>query len=287
VSSPYYTPLRYPGGKGKLSSFVKAIFRANDLIGGEYVEPYAGGAGIAIELVVQEYADRVHINDLDPVVWAFWHSVLNETDQLCGRIENTPVTMDSWLALRELHANPRGASILDVGFSTFFLNRCNRSGILGAGVIGGLKQDGKWKLDARFNKGELIDRIRLIGRHREQISLTNLDAVALLDNLAPQLPPNSFVYLDPPYYVKGGDLYEHHYTPHDHQLVSEAVRRINGCQWMVSYDDVPQIHALYAGFNCMQYTLSYTAQARCRGSEVIFFSNDLVVPDMRGSMRAA
>ncbi|WGS40529.1 DNA adenine methylase [Burkholderia sp. JSH-S8] len=287
MASPYYTPLRYPGGKGKLSTFVKAIFRENNLVGGDYVEPYAGGAGIAIELVVQEYADHVHINDLDPAVWAFWHSVLHETDALCALIHETPITIDTWRSQRQLQSDPQGASILEVGFSTFFLNRCNRSGILGAGVIGGLKQDGKWKLDARFNKEELVERIRLIARHRDQISLTNMDAVALLDTLAPRLPSSSFIYLDPPYYVKGGDLYEHHYTHYDHQLVSEAVRRLDNVAWMVSYDDVPQIHALYTGFECMQYTLSYTAQARCRGSEAIFFSPDLSVPEMKGSMRAA
>lgn len=288
MASPnYYTPLRYPGGKGKLASFVKAIFKANDLIGGNYIEPYAGGAGIAVELVIQEYADHVYINDIDPAVWAFWHTVLHKTDDLCEKILKTPVTIESWRTQRGLQANPQGASVLDIGFSTFFLNRCNRSGILEAGVIGGLKQEGKWKLDARFNKKDLIERIQLIGDHREQISLTNLDAVTLLERLRGELSPQSFFYLDPPYYIKGGDLYEHHYTHGDHCRVAEAVSHLTPFPWMVSYDDVPQIHALYSNYESMQYTLSYTAQARCRGNEVIFFSKDLVVPEMQGSMRAA
>lgn len=287
MASPYYTPLRYPGGKGKLAAFVKALFHSNEMIGGVYVEPYAGGAGIAIELVVQEYAERVFINDLDPAVWAFWHSVLNATEDLCRKIETTPVTIDAWREQRAIQANPRGASLLEVGFSTFFLNRCNRSGILSAGVIGGLKQDGRWKLDARFNKPELIERIRLIGRHRDQITLSNSDAVDFLSSIVPTLPKDSLVYLDPPYYIKGGDLYEHHYTDEDHRIVSDAVRKILNVNWMVSYDDVPEIHRFYSGFECMQYTLSYTAQARCRGKEAIFFSPGLNVPEMQGSMKAA
>jgi DNA adenine methylase len=287
MASPYYTPLRYPGGKGKLAAFVKAIFHSNNMIGGVYAEPYAGGAGIAIELVVQEYAEHVFVNDLDPAVWAFWHSVLNEADDLCEKIETTPVTVESWRDQRAIQRDPRGASLLEVGFSTFFLNRCNRSGILNAGVIGGLKQDGRWKLDARFNKSELIDRIRLIYRHRDQITLSNSDAVEFLAEVTPGLPRDSLIYLDPPYYVKGGDLYEHHYTDEDHRAVSEAVRNICDVNWMVSYDDVPAIHLLYDGFECMQYTLSYTAQARCRGKEAIFFSPGLNVPEMQGSMSAA
>lgn len=36
----HFTPLRYPGGKAKLSEYVKEIIRANKLYDGEYVEPY-------------------------------------------------------------------------------------------------------------------------------------------------------------------------------------------------------------------------------------------------------
>jgi len=133
----YHSPLRYPGGKTKLTEYVKALFRHNGLMGGHYVEPYAGGASIALELVIQEFADHVHINDLDPSVWSFWKSVLDETDALCSLIADTPITMATWTEQREIQKNKDTASTLQLGFSTFFLNRTNRSGILKAGVIGG------------------------------------------------------------------------------------------------------------------------------------------------------
>jgi len=255
-------------------------------MGGHYVEPYAGGASIALELAIHEFAEHVHINDLDPSVWAFWASVLEDSEGLCRKIEQTPVNMETWVQQREIQKNKGTATTLDLGFSTFFLNRTNRSGILNAGVIGGKNQDGNFKIDARFNKNELIKRIQLIAEHRSRISLYNLDAVQLLDTVVPELPENSLVYLDPPYYVKGGDLYEHHYHHKDHAAVAAASRRIRQ-HVMVSYDDVPEIRELYADYQFVSYSLSYCAQNRYRGTEAIFLGHTLECPGLRASMQAA
>lgn len=284
--SGYLSPLRYPGGKTKLAEYVKALFRHNRLMGGHYVEPYAGGASIALELVIHEFAEHVHINDLDPSVWAFWSSVLDDCDALCRKISETPVNMESWSEQREIQKNKSSASTLDLGFSTFFLNRTNRSGILNAGVIGGKNQGGNFKIDARFNKDDLINRIQLIAEHRSRISLYNLDAVELLDTVVPDLPENTLVYLDPPYYVKGGDLYEHHYQHKDHAAVAAASQRIRQ-HVMVSYDDVPEIRELYADYQFVSYSLSYCAQNRYRGTEAIFLGHTLECPGLRASMQAA
>ena len=255
-------------------------------MGGQYVEPYAGGASIALELVIQEFAEHVHINDLDPAVWAFWSSVLDDSEALCRLIANTPVSMKTWLKQREVHKNKDSAPTLELGFATFFLNRTNRSGILNAGVIGGKNQDGNFKIDARYNKEELIERIQIIAEHRDRISLHNLDAIELLRTVVPDLPQNTLVYLDPPYYVKGGDLYEHHYQHEDHANVAAAAHQIQQ-HVMVSYDDVPQIRALYADLQFVSYSLSYCAQNRYRGTEAIFLGNTLECPGLRASMQAA
>jgi DNA adenine methylase len=284
--SGYFSPLRYPGGKTKLAEYVKALFRHNRLMGGHYVEPYAGGASIALSLVLEEFVERVHINDLDRSVWAFWAAVLDDCDALCSKIETTQVTMDTWAEQREVQKNKESVSTLDLGFSTFFLNRTNRSGILTAGVIGGKNQNGNFKIDARFNRDDLIKRIRLISEHRSQINLYNLDAVKLLDNVVPTLPDKTLVYLDPPYYVKGGDLYEHHYQHKDHAEVAGASRRIQQ-HVMVSYDDVPEIRKLYSDYQFVSYSLSYCAQNRYRGTEAIFLGHTLECPGLRASMQAA
>lgn len=272
----YPSPLRYPGGKGKIANYFKLLFLENDLVGSEYVEPYAGGAGVALALLFEDYADVVHINDINRGVHAFWSAALERTDELCERIANTPVTMDEWHRQREVQADPDGAEPLDLAYSTFFLNRVNRSGIIGGGIIGGHAQEGPWKLDARYNRSDLIDRIRKIGRFRSRIVLTRLDAGDMLAQWQ-GASQRAFIYLDPPYYVKGEGLYDNFYGPEDHQAIAHAVEALPH-PWVISYDAAPEISTLYASHPGISYSLSYSAQARYRGSEVMYFSPGLRVP---------
>ncbi|MDR6153870.1 DNA adenine methylase [Acidovorax delafieldii] len=282
--SAFYSPLRYPGGKTKLADYVKAVLRANKLLDGTYAEPYAGGCSIALELVIQEFVQHIHINDIDRSIWSFWHSVLNDTDALCAMIQDTPVNLETWIKMRGIQANKHQEDSLDLGFSTFFLNRTNRSGIISAGVIGGKNQNGNYKIDARYAKEELIRRVQLIANHRSRISLHQLDAKDFLKDIVAKLPEKTLVYLDPPYYVKGGDLYTHHYGHDDHKEIAACVENI-AQQWMVSYDDAPAIRDFYSKYTCLTYSLSYSAQKRYRGTEVLFLGPKLISPGLQGSMQ--
>lgn len=284
VVSAFYSPLRYPGGKTKLADYVKAVLRANKLLDGTYAEPYAGGASVALELVIQEFVQQIHINDIDRSIWSFWDSVLNNTDALCSLIYDTPVTLETWTRMREIQQNKEQEDPLTLGFSTFFLNRTNRSGIISAGVIGGKNQNGNYKIDARYSKEDLISRVRLIADHRARISLHQLDAKSFLKNIVAGLPKETLVYLDPPYYVKGGDLYTHHYGHDDHREIAECVKDITQ-QWMVSYDNAPAIRELYSQYSCLTYSLSYSAQKRYRGTEILFFGPTFISPGLQGSMQ--
>jgi DNA adenine methylase len=272
------SPLRYPGGKTSLSNFIRLALEKNDLLAGHYVEPYAGGAGMALRLLLNGDVSHVHINDLDKSVYAFWYAVIKKTDELCRLIRDTPVTMKSWYRQKAAQENPSQYSRLDLGFSTFFLNRTNRSGILQGGVIGGKDQSGKWKLYARYNKRHLLEKIENIARHKNQISIYNQDAADFIRKVLPKLPKNSLVYLDPPYYAKGEGLYQNHYTHEDHAAVAKLIRLRIKQRWIVSYDDTSQIRELYEGYKMARYQLSYSAAERYKGSEVMFFCNDLVVP---------
>jgi DNA adenine methylase len=275
----YKSPLRYPGGKAKLSPFVQSLFRSNGLTDGEYAEPYAGGASVALALLYEEYASRVHINDLDPSVHAFWHSALNDTESLARKVRDTLVSPAEWRRQRAVQRQPGEASTLDLAFSTFFLNRTNRSGIIAsAGMIGGNGQSGAWRLDARYNAQELAQRIEKVGRYRSRIVLTNLDAIEFLAHVAATLPERSLVYLDPPYYVKGGRrLYANSYEPEDHREIAASLEEYPH-PWLVSYDAAPEIIALYRGYRRSVYALPYTAAERYDGAEVMVFSNNLLVP---------
>jgi len=280
----YSSPLRYPGGKRKLSIYIKRIIEENGLCDGKYIEVYAGGAAVALDLLLQEYVTHIYINDLSKSVYAFWHCVLKETEVLCKLINDTPVNFDIWKKQKGIQENPGNYNILDLGFSTFFLNRTNRSGIINAGIIGGKNQNGKWKLDARYMKKDLIKRIELIARYGKRISLYNLDAVEFIRNIFPGLPDKSLIYLDPPYYIKGKDLYENYYEHTDHKKLSEVViKRIKKQKWMISYDNISPVYEFYKGYRYITYQLNYTAQNRYHGSEVIFFCHNLKIPQMTNS----
>ncbi|HGW6092687.1 TPA: DNA adenine methylase [Serratia marcescens] len=271
----FFTPLRYPGGKGKFSRFIKDIIKRNNLLDGHYVEPYAGGAGVALELLCTEYVSTIHINDADPAIYSFWVSVLDHTDDLCQMIRSVSVNIDSWYKQKEIISSTEKHSVLEVGFAAFFLNRVNRSGILKAGVIGGKKQLGKWKLDARYNKEDLIKRIKKISSFRDRIKVYNLDAVELLTKIVPDLPSNCLIYLDPPYYVNGAGLYRNFYTHNDHVEICDVLSNVNH-PWIVSYDNVSEIKNIYQGYKQDEYFLSYTAQVKKKGSEVMIYGPGLI-----------
>jgi DNA adenine methylase len=274
----FYSPLRYPGGKGKISNFVKLIFKKNDLINGCYVEPYAGGASIALSLLFDEYVSEIIINDFDRSIFAFWHSVLNDTDNLCKLILETEINLDQWKVQKQVQNRKSNASLLELGFSTFFLNRTNRSGIIKAGVIGGNSQSGNYKIDARFNKIDLILRIKKIAKYKDRIKLYNLDAVDFIKVIGLTLPIKTLIYFDPPYYIKGKDLYVNHYKHEDHLLVSSMINGISKYKWLVSYDDVPEIRKLYEENKKFEYSLNYSAVNAKTGKEIMFFHKELSIP---------
>lgn len=225
----YASPLRYPGGKASLTGFLREVIDLNGLVGGPYFEPYAGGAGAALSLLAKRVVSQIWINDADERVFAFWHSPLNRTDQFVDRIFETPLTISEWRNQREICANPRKHRRFDVGFAAFYMNRCNRSGVLtGAGPIGGVEQKGKWRLDVRFSREPLAERILGVARDRNRIHLSNIDAIDFLKTCLPRgrARENVFVYLDPPYVNKAKRLYLNSFRRRDDARVCRTVRRI-------------------------------------------------------------
>ncbi len=274
----FVSPLRYPGGKLDLSNYVKLIVELNALHDMVYVEPYAGGASVGLDLLYNEYAKRIYINDLSTGVFAFWDAAINNTELLADAVDAVPLTVGEWRRQRAVQGED-DPDPFDLGFSTFYLNRTNRSGIIKGGIIGGLKQDGPWKMNARFNRNGLADRIRRVGRFGSRITLSNLDASEFLARTVEDLPSRSLLYLDPPYVRKGRHLYADYYDFADHKAVAQLIQLIQR-PWLVSYDYHPSLFKLYKGRRYVVYSLSYHAQDRYAGKEVIFFSDDLDIPDI-------
>lgn len=273
------SPLRYPGGKSRVAAYIRRIIEVNDLTDGHYVEPYAGGAGVALSLLMSDVVLMVHINDVDRAIYTFWDTIVRRTDEFCSRISDVALDVDEWHRQRavQIADDPEP---LDLAVSTFYLNRTNRSGIIQrGGVIGGLNQTGKWKIDARFNRDDLIRRIERVARYRSRIRVTNMDAVDLLSTLEASHLAKVFYYLDPPYYVKGKGLYANSYAHSDHLAVSDRVSRLSQ-PWIVSYDNIEAIRAMYSPYRKLEYSLGYSAREKYQGQEIMFFSDCLTIPDL-------
>jgi len=251
----------------------------NDLADIHYAEPFAGGAAIALALLFGEYASVVHLNDLSRPVYAFWHTALTETDWLCERVDAVRVTMCTWRRQRAIYDRRQSASLAELGFASLFLNRCNRSGIIGGGVIGGKEQLGEWDITARFGKPELIERIQRIGRYASRIRLYRMDAMKFVDRVVANLGNRAFAFIDPPYIDSGQMLYLNDYEVEDHRRLAERVARLSQ-PWVVTYDRAAIACRLYSKFRRIVYDLHYVAHERYLGREVMFMSNKLQIPSL-------
>jgi DNA adenine methylase len=271
------SPLRYPGGKSCMLGPVSRILRGNKLERGHYAEPYAGGCGLALSLLFSGFVSDIHINDIDRSIWSFWHSVLHDTDKFVRLMEKTPVTIKEWKRQRRILSSE--SDPMKLGFAAFFLNRTNRSGIIKrGGVIGGLKQNGDYDIDCRFNKEELARRIRRIAKYRGRINLHRKDAIKFIDHVESDLPPQTFLYLDPPYFQKGSRLYTSFYRRKDHEKVADRILELKS-PWILTYDYCEEIHDLYMARRQYQFSLNYSANVKRLGTELLIASKGLRIPD--------
>ena len=270
--SRFYSPLRYPGGKNCIFPFVSNLFYENNLIGTSYAEPYAGGSGLALRLLFEGYVNRVYLNDLDIFIYSFWKTVLDFPDDFCKWIETVKIDVKTWKKYKRIQQNADLYSQYEIAQAAFYLNRTNISGVIKGGIIGGLNQTGKYKIDARFNKKELISRINKIQSVANRIVFTQLDGIKFIRTIN-KSNESIFIYLDPPYFLKGSDLYMNFYKENDHRKLNKYVSKINQ-NWMVSYDKHKFILDLYRPNRKITYKLSQAASNRS-GNEILIFDNNL------------
>lgn len=272
------SPLRYPGGKTKFYSYVREILEKNSLIGQTYVEPFAGGAGLALKLLLNDDVSRIIINDLDPAIYSFWYSVLHDTERFCEYVTTVELTQKEWQNQRMVYLRQDTSNPLELGFATFYLNRTNVSGVVQGGLIGGQDQTGKYKLDARFNRESLSQKIINIAAHKDQIVLLNKDAKELLQPVQLRKYYKIFINLDPPYVKKGAQLYKNAFSEKDHRELCEL---ISGCKrkWIVTYDICPLVAELYKTFRSSLLDVTYSVKVSKKAQEYIFFSDNLVLPE--------
>ena len=275
------SPLRYPGGKASLAVFLARTIESNDLSGCAYFEPFAGGAGAALRLLQEGIVSELHLNDLDPRITAFWVTVLNESEQFAEDIQSVAINITEWRKQRDIYLHPDTSKTFELGFATFYLNRCNRSGILlGAAPIGGYAQTGKWKIDARFNRQNLANRILAIASKRESIHITKMDARAFLVKHLPRGRERQrvFTYLDPPYYSNGGRLYMNSYTDRHHKSLAGYIQQQRILKWVMSYDDTPFIRNMYKKCVISHLSLQYSLQRKQQAQELLIAPPHVQLP---------
>jgi DNA adenine methylase len=278
VEARYLSPLRYPGGKGRLAGFVGRLIEAQPARAATYVEPFAGGAGVGLRLLFDEYVDDVVLNDLNPGIAAFWRAVFDDTDSFLELVAEANLTVEEWYHQRDRYRS--GGSDLELGFATFYLNRTNRSGILDARPIGGLEQTGKWLIDARFDKEKLARRVRVLARYASRVTICEEDGVGLVEGYLGDA--SSFIYADPPYLVEGDDLYLDAVSWEDHQRLAALLKSAN-VGWFLTYDADSRItNDLYFGLRCAVFQTSHTAATQHVGQEYAVFADSLQVPSLRG-----
>lgn len=274
-----YSPLRYPGGKRKLATFMGLMIDKMNIRGGTYIEPFAGGAGVALMLLLEGYVNTIVINDYDKAIYSVWRSIVSEPENLIDRIEETPISIEEWKKQRDIYINNNNKYSLDLAFATFFLNRTNRSGILKGGPIGGFAQTGNYKIDVRYNKNQLIKRIRKIADYKKSIKVYNKEIVRFIECILPKYDTNTLVYFDPPYFNKGHELYKNFFNKEDHAKIAELILNNVDSNWIITYDDTPEILELYNRHLIKRFDLNYSVANTGKSSEVMIFKDAIFCPD--------
>lgn len=273
TTRPRISPLRYPGGKSALYVRLRDVIRSNGLAGCTYVEPYAGGAGAGLGLLVTGQVRRIVVNDLDPAIFAFWQLLVNEPDYLRDKIRTAKVDAREWAEQRQVYLNQDQSSTIELGYATFYLNRTSRSGVLNAGPIGGHDQTGPYKIDARFNRDNLSERVRILSLYAQNIVVTSADGKDVIKRYAAR--PGTFIYADPPYFEKSRGLYMNAFAPSDHESLAEVLNSRARRNWVLTYDNVPQVAKLYGERKMQEFELSYSAHRARKAKEIVVLSDVL------------
>ncbi|MBR8462961.1 DNA adenine methylase [Campylobacter sp. faydin G-24] len=270
------SPLRYPGGKSKLTDFVYNTIELNNIKNPIYCEPFCGGAGVAINLLLQNKVEKIILNDYDIAIYSLWKAVLDDTKKLGQKIISTKITIQEREKQKQIYKelSDKKECGLDLAFATLFLNRTSVSGIIKGGAIGGKEQKGQYKVDARFNKEKILEKINHISTFRSKIELFNLDCNTLINTYLKNHTDknNLFIFFDPPYYKQGKNLYTNFFTHQDHEKLGTAIKSMDDFLWILTYDNTPEIYSIYKNYNPQKYKLQYSAKNKIKETELFFNS---------------
>jgi len=265
-----------------MADLLSRVRRLNGLGGRSVAEPFCGGAGASLTLLYLEEAHAIHVNDADPSIFDFWWSITQRSKAFLDGLAAKRVSMAEWRRQRGVYRKSSGVSRLRRGFAAFYLNRCNRSGIImNGGPIGGVDQTGKWKLGARFNKAELRRRLERVAEYRDRIHVSGDDGIEFIDRMNVE---TAFLFVDPPYFHKGETLYMNTLDATYHASLADRLRQMAHGAWALTYDDCPEVRRMYRGWATIRpFSLRYVAAERRGGREILIVPKWMRLPKVQSS----
>lgn len=267
------SPLRYPGGKRRLAPYVAAALVENRLRPWLFVEPYAGGASVALELLHFDLVDRIVLADQDPMITAFWQTVVHDVDWLCRQVEQIDVDLATWERMKRARFRSRRSLAL----ACLYLNRTSFNGSLHhrAGPIGGKAQTSRYSIGCRFPRARLVRRLRgcaaMSGRIDVMPAQDAMQTLRSTRDRAHRAGRSVFFYLDPPFWAKSEKLYRRFFCAPDHERLADALHWVAD-PFLLSYDVAPEIIELYRSHRAASIALIellYTGSARAGQRELV------------------
>ncbi len=287
ASRRYLSPLRYPGGKARMAGWLSAMvdLQVGWLDADVLVEPFAGGLGAGLALLDQRMVSEVWFCEANDALRALWQAILDDLEEVAGRVAKLgTVTLRDYDAAVDLIGHPGEATQIDVAVAALLVNRCSRSGMVSprVGPIGGRHQQGRWKINDRFDPAGIAARLRLLAPLTGRMRLLGEDGIECIEQLDGEagVEDEVMLFVDPPYLGQGQRLYRHGGDENMHHRLAEALRS-TPARWALTYDDHPAAFELYEGFRKGRYSWRQTANRARSDAELLIVSDSLVVPDTR------
>lgn len=246
------SPLRYPGSKKKLVLYLCEIIKYNKLNPNVLVEPFVGGGNIALHFLLNGIVNKIIIGDKDKLIYSFWYVLFSDPDYLIDFIKRVRVNLDTFYDYKEIARDFENYEKEKLAEACIYLNRTSFSGIMTdkVGPLGGKDQQSQYKIDCRFNKKTLIERIKYISTFRRNVIVLPFDwkdAIKYAEDWVRHKKRLNrlFFYFDPPFFNKAHDLYRCYFSKEEHRQLYEEIICLN-YDWVLSYDNVPEIRELYS-----------------------------------------
>ncbi len=282
TSQRILSPLRYPGAKARLATFVAEVLKLNKLKPKLMVEPFAGGLSVSLKLLQAGYVEKIAIGEKDPLVASFWKVAFDQTAWLMKEIRTIPITIERWKYFR----GSEFTTDRERALACIFINRTSFSGIMAtsAGPIGGQKQESDYKIDCRFNRDMLCNRLEKIGALKDKVVFienSSWEATLKKASQSGYKKKDVFYYLDPPFYFKANKLYRHYFSDEDHQELHDTITREKS-PWLLSYDMADAIVEKYTKNGTMPnkigFLYSAAAQTSRTETEELIITNLSLLP---------